>query len=208
MQPTAYTTTLPPHFTTSRAVDLGKNKGLKIGLSVLATVLTLPVGYGLIVLIDALRGDAVWRADVIESAADGIVINFPLEFLIGGLIATVLVVPLHEAIHGAFFWLYTRQRPRFGYKLIYAFAAPPDGVYMRRWPYIIVGLAPLVLIGALGSVAAARAPATLVPTLFLLMMLNTVGAVGDVVVVAWILTIRREILVQDSGDAIRIYRAP
>jgi len=67
------------------------------------------------------------------------------------LLALVAVLLLHELVHGAFFWLITRSRPRFGLQITYAYAAAPD-CYIPRNPYLVVGLSPLVLITLAGIV--------------------------------------------------------
>jgi hypothetical protein len=112
---------------------------------------------------------------------------------------------LHELIHGLFFWLFTRTRPAFGFKGAYAYAAAP-GWYIPRSQYIIVGLAPLVLITLGGFALLVVVPAWLIPALLFVVVMNGAGAVGDIAVVGWLLVQPRATLVHDLGDAVAIYR--
>ena len=59
----------------------------------------------------------------------------------------MVVFVLHEAVHGLFFWLYTRDRPRFGFKGWYLYASAP-GWYLSRNRFLVVGLSPLVTMTA------------------------------------------------------------
>ncbi len=63
-------------------------------------------------------------------------LGVPLAYLLGVLIVTLV---LHELVHGLCFWSFTRDRPRFGWKLIYAYAAAP-GWYLPRGRYLTVAL--------------------------------------------------------------------
>lgn len=117
----------------------------------------------------------------------------------------LLGVLVHEAIHGVFFWVYTRSRPRFAFKLAYAYAAAPDW-YIPRNQFLVTTLAPLVLISLAGLVIFAVAPASwLLPTWFVISM-NAGGAVGDLAVAIWLLTQPAHCLAQDRGDAVTLYK--
>lgn len=116
------------------------------------------------------------------------------------LLGFVVVIILHELIHGLFFWIFTRQRPVFAFKGSYAFAAAPDW-YLPRDQFVIVGLAPLVLI----SLAAALIFAifSLNATTYFIMLsgiLNAASSFGDLVTVIWVQRRSPEALVRDQGD--------
>lgn len=128
---------------------------------------------------------------------------FGVAAAILGLAALGVVV--HEAIHGLFFWLFTRSRPRFAFKLAYAYAAAPDW-YIPRNQFLVTTLAPLVLISLAGLLIFAAAPASwLLPTWFVITM-NAGGAVGDLAVAVWLLTQPARCLAQDRGDAVTLYK--
>lgn len=119
------------------------------------------------------------------------------------LIATTFaVLVLHELVHGLFFWLFTRSRPRFGFKGAYAYAAAP-GWYIPRPQFLIVGLAPLVLISLVGLlILSVTAPP--VSLVFLVaLILNATGAIGDLYMVVRLLFAPRDLLIEDEGEGIR-----
>jgi hypothetical protein len=102
-------------------------------------------------------------------------------------------------IHGIFFWLFTRERPKFALKAGYAFAAAPDW-YLPSSQYILVGLSPFVAITILAILFSAFVNSSVVPYLLLIATFNAAGALGDLIVVAWVLRQPRSILVRDQGD--------
>ena len=120
----------------------------------------------------------------------------PLLLFLG---ANFVVIVLHEAVHGLCFWLFTGKRPKFGFRGFYAFAAAPDW-YFPKCRYIMVGLAPLVVLTLLGWIVLLIAPVPwLFPTL-LIVTLNFSGAVGDMYTVIWLLRKPEQFLVRDFGD--------
>lgn len=131
--------------------------------------------------------------------------SFSLD-LVSILIALILVIVLHELAHGLFFWLFTKERPKFGFKLVYAYAAAP-GWYFPRSQFIIIGLAPLVLISLGGLLLIAVLPLHWMPALYIAIVLNAAGAVGDLAVVAWLLNRPAHTYVQDEGPRMTLYFA-
>lgn len=120
------------------------------------------------------------------------------------LILTVLHIILHETIHGIFFWLFTRSRPRFAFRWAYAYAAAPDW-YIPRDSFLVTTLAPLVLITLGGLLIFWIAPTSwLLPTWYIISM-NAAGAVGDLMVAGWLLRQPPTCLAQDRGDAVTLY---
>jgi hypothetical protein len=129
-----------------------------------------------------------------------------LLFVGGIFVLQMLIVLLHEGMHGAAMRLFGAH-PVFGFipKQILFYATSPGFAYTRS-QYFWVGLAPLISldvlfflilffpIGAVGSVIAA-----------VLGALNTGGAVGDL----WILAVLRKFphnaYVVDEKDGIRIF---
>ena len=69
----------------------------------------------------------------------------------------LVMIVLHEGLHGLFFWLFTREKPKFAFKGFYAYAAMPDW-YLPKKEYLITALAPLVGITLLGVLGLALLP--------------------------------------------------
>jgi len=119
---------------------------------------------------------------------------------------TVGMVFLHEAIHGLFFWLFTREKPRFGFKVVYAFAGAP-GWYITKLPYILIGIAPLLVITILGLLLLLIVPEEWLLAVLLFMTMNASGAAGDIYTVFWLWRKPDNILVSDSGDSVQVFLA-
>jgi hypothetical protein len=125
--------------------------------------------------------------------------------ILGNLAGMAVMVLIHELVHGLFFWAYTLARPVIGLKLFYAYAAAP-GWYLPRGRYLIVALAPLVLLTGFGYAALlVITPIAALPLLFGITM-NAAGSVGDIAVVIWLLRHPGPALVEDVGDAVHLYQ--
>jgi hypothetical protein len=138
--------------------------------------------------------------------------EFRMSGLTGGIffLASVvglllLTLTLHELVHGIFFWLFTGARAKFAWKWLYAYAAAPEW-YIPRGQFLVVTAAPLVLITAAGLALLWVVPqSALLPVLFCVTV-NASGAVGDIAAILWLVFQPRDALVNDTGDAICVYR--
>ncbi len=193
------TTSLPSGYVKRGTVNITKSPGLFILLNLLGVVVLLAAGALFIQLGYALRPDDM-DAMLLNLSGGG---NF-VPGLLALLAVLVVMVVVHEAIHGFFFWLYTRARPAFGVGAGYAYAAAP-GWYLPRNQYLLVGISPLLVITLVGALLLAVVPAALLLPVLALMIVNASGAVGDLAVVAWLLTLPRETLASDDGDAVTVY---
>jgi hypothetical protein len=194
-------TDLPQGYHLRGTLDLSRNKKAFLAVNAFGFILLLFFTWLFIRLAAALR----------QSSA--IPLAFPeIRGLPGGQLVTILLLfvllgimlVLHEAIHGFFFWLFTRQRPRFGFRGVYAFAAAPDW-YLPRWQYAIVGISPLVVISLLGLLLIPVVPEVWLMPVLTFMIFNASGAAGDVIVVAWLLLQPPGVLARDAGDAVSLY---
>ena len=98
---------------------------------------------------------------------------------------------LHEAVHGlGFLVVGERSRYRFGLAMgLPAIVVTCEGLVIRWWQMVAIGLFPLVLLTGLGTVLALSAPAT---TLAVILMIsaNAAGACGDLYVQLRVITCR------------------
>jgi hypothetical protein len=131
--------------------------------------------------------------------------GFSLPWWAWGLLLLVVVIPLHEGLHGlAIRW--AGHRPRFGMMLNKgAFYATADDALFRRGEFIIVALAPLVGITLLGMILTVLLPDDLGYYAALLVALNAGSAIGDVWMVRAVLRYPATVLVRDEADSIRLY---
>jgi hypothetical protein len=116
----------------------------------------------------------------------------------------VVMIVLHEAVHGVCFWWYTRARPYFGISWRYAYAAAPDW-YIPRNAYFVVALSPAVVLTVVGLFLIMTLPPPAVLPVAFVVIMNGAGAVGDFVVAVWLLRRTPQTLVNDVGDAMTLY---
>jgi len=189
---------LPGTYSLHREVDLSKDQPLLIKLNLAGILLFFAFAW----LFGWLA--AIIQPEVAHSGLSSGTIEVNLVTILTIVLAFILVLILHEAVHGAFFWIFTQARPLFGLKAAYAYAAAPDW-YIPRNTYLVVGLSPLVVISAAGIILLPLVPTDLLlPWLFALAT-NASGAVGDLYIVGWLLTQPAQTLVQDRGDGMLIF---
>jgi hypothetical protein len=193
--------TLPDHHVLSGTIDLSRNRrGLWI-LNLAGLALFLMSGWLLIMLAIAVRAREAERSFTF-SVSSLVSLFVPFAWMIG---ITLVMMVAHEAIHGLFFWIFTGSRPQFGFRGLYAFAAAPNWFLPRR-SYLVVALAPVVLITLAGVAAVFLIAEPWLPALLFLVAMNFSGSVGDMMVAVWLLQKPTSDLVQDYGYGVRFYR--
>ena len=186
---------LPDGYRQTGEIDLAKNKGLAIMLNVVGALLFF---LSLVLLGWLLR----WARPELVTGTFSFQLG-PFAIL-GSLASIALMLLVHELIHGLFFWIFTRQRPVFALRPLYAYAAAPDWFIPAR-QYSIIGLAPLVLIDAIGMFLIFLAPAGWVALSILLIAMNTGGSVGDLYIVARLAQSSPGSFANDTGDRVRFF---
>lgn len=117
----------------------------------------------------------------------------------------VLYLVLHEFVHGVFMRHYSGLRPRYGFTGLYAYAG--SDAYFDRKQYRIISLAPVLLLGAILLLFCFVVPDTLFWYFYLIQVANLSGAAGDLYVSLLLRKLPADLLVQDSGIAMRFYSA-
>jgi len=184
---------LPATFQLSKTLNLSSSV-VSLRLNMAAVPLLLVFGWLFARLIILLRSINPFPKGVLSfftTVSGWELLAFPLSI--------ILMFVVHELVHGLFFWLFTRERPRFALKAGYAFAAAPEW-YLPGPQYIIVGLSPFVLITLVTVLLAVFVMPPLVPYLLFISTFNAAGALGDLIVVGWVLRQPNTVLVKDEGD--------
>ena len=184
--------TLPENYSKSSEINLSAHKGQLILLNIIGLIL-----FGIsFVLLTSLC------INIHPELQTGFDITIKSVLLLIGL--SVIMMLVHEAIHGFFFWRFTHARPVFAMRLTYAYAAAPDW-FIPAHQYWIVGLSPLIIIGMVCVLIIVIAPANWALPAAFLAALNTGGAIGDL----WItFRLSQEIpgaLAQDTGDKVSFF---
>ena len=130
-------------------------------------------------------------------------IGADLPALVAFLACAVAYMVLHELVHGACMKLFGAKRVRFGFTGLYAFAGSSE--YFEKGAYIVVALAPLVVLGAVLLALNLIAGARHFWFIYLLQLVNVSGAAGDLYVSFRFLCMPKEILVQDTGVSMAVF---
>ena len=184
---------LPPNYHHRKMLDLSSSRTV-LWLNLLAIPLLFLFGWLFSRVIILLRS-----LNPFQNGFWGIVSTFSGWGLIAILAGVILMLVVHELIHGLFFWVFTRERPKFALRSGYAFAAAPEW-YLPKIQYAIVGLSPLILISIAGILLAASMPPSIAPYPLFIATFNAAGSLGDIIVVFWVSRQPRSILVRDLGD--------
>jgi hypothetical protein len=184
---------LPPFYHQIGDIDLSKDTKLLFWLNIVGLILFICFGW------------LFWRFTIFQRP-DFNNTHHPINFLIivGIIIITLFVFIFHEILHGCFFWIFTQSRPKFGFKGAYAYAAAPEW-YIHRNAYLVIGIAPLLLITLIGLILIPVIPNFYLIILIYALTLNASGSVGDIAVCLWLLRHPSSTLIQDYGDEIKIF---
>ncbi len=142
----------------------------------------------------------IWRTHAASGSIGGWGL---LMWFVVNIISSAIIIVIHEAIHGLAF-MFWGGKPHYGAKLPYAFYCGARNQIFRRNHYLVVGLAPLVVITLFGIVCTLLAP-TLSSYVILAWIANFSGAAGDVVVVAKLLRLPSTVLVEDTETGCRAW---
>jgi hypothetical protein len=126
-----------------------------------------------------------------------------LLWLGANIVSYIVIICVHEIIHSLVF-LFWGGRPHFGAKLPLALYCGAKDQLFRRNQYLVVGLAPLVVITLAGITLTILAPSA-ASYVFLATIGNIAGAAGDVWVTAHLLRQPHDILVEDTDKGCRIW---
>jgi len=119
------------------------------------------------------------------------------------IVSYLLILPIHEALHAAAFSFWG-GKPYFGTKLPFALYCGAKNQLFRRNQYLVVGLAPLVVITLAGIVFTLLSPVLASYTIFATVG-NVSGAAGDVWVVVRLLRQPQTTLVEDTETGYRAW---
>ena len=186
--------TLPPHYQEVQYLNINEH-GVLLWLNLMSlvplTISALIVFGSLLVYSQELGSPLV--IDALPGSVPTLV----------GLAAVLIVLPLHEWIHGMVI-ARCGHKPRYGVKLFVLFATS-DGALFRRDEFIRVALAPLVVITAMGGLLMLFLPFGMAYWVGLAVVLNAGGAIGDLWMTAVALRYDPSALIRDEEDSMRIF---
>jgi hypothetical protein len=192
-------TELPPGYHADYHLSVTDPKQL-VWLNILALVAIVPfaaLSFGWLALAGQVRGGADGSASI----------NLLLVLL------TLLVLPLHELVHGVFI-RWAGHTPRYGakytqlgpLKLPYVLFATTDDGFFWRNQFIVIALAPVVLITLAGLLLMSVLPLWLGYYVAVALVLNGSGAVGDLWMTVVALRYAPDAVVRDEADSITVFK--
>lgn len=186
---------LPAGYKLIRETDPAKDKKMTLWLNITALAIAAAMVAAALVL----------RAPGEEkSGAVNISINLVSAILmIAGIIAYIF---LHEAVHGFFIERFSKTKAKYGFTGLFAYAGS-DAAYFDRRSYVVIALAPIVLLGAALLALNLALPANLFWYIYIIQILNIAGAAGDAYLVLLTAKMPRDTLINDTGKSIRFYSA-
>lgn len=203
------TTVLPSNYRQQATLDPSKSRKFVVGAIVSGIVLLIAVGWLLVQFTNFLRPavlDNMRFRDILTITPDGNPsIMLPFQLIVDGVIALVLVLLIHELVHGLFYWWFAGKRPIFGIRGLLPYTAAPSGVYFPRNQFLVVGMAPLVLLTLVGLLLIVIAPVVVVPIILLFVAFNAGGAAGDLLMSASLLSYSPDALMHDSDTGVIVY---
>jgi len=120
-------------------------------------------------------------------------------------VLVLALIPLHEGVHGlAILWV--GHRPRFGAKLskMVVYATTDAGLF-RRNEFIVVAVAPLLMLTVLGMLLVFVVPDSVAYYISLAVILNAGSAIGDLWMLAEVLRYPASAVIRDEEDGIRVF---
>lgn len=175
-----------------KEINFMEEKKYVIGLNIAAFVLIFPFTIFF-----------QWLASMIYEARS---YQFRIDGVFSVLICFFLILVIHELIHGLFFKVLgpAGTRVKFGFKNGMAYATSLGSFY-QRLPFLIIGLAPFVLISLALTILALLH--WIHPALYILVAsLHAAGCVGDFYIAWAILCQESDILIEDTEVGMNFYQ--
>jgi len=204
------TTFLPSNYSKYTLLEPTKHPTFVIGAVVTGIALLLIFGWLLVLFVNALRPsalDGMRLRDIFVPSPSGtsLVFTMPPTLFRNVGMALIAVLFIHELVHGLFYWLFSSQRPKFGFQGLFPSAAAPVGIYFPRKQFLTIGLAPLVLLTLVGLLLMMIVPIALVPFLLFFVAFNASGAAGDLIMAIQLMSLSSDTLMEDNDAGVMVY---
>lgn len=186
--------TLPEGYREIFAVDLQGDKRKALLVNGLAAVIALVMGVGM--------HFAVPITGLFDMSAGFGAYLARFVVMMAGMVAYIV---LHELVHAAAMRYYGCPKVKFGFTGLYAFAG--CDWYFDKKSYLVIALAPVVVWGVVLAVLNLLVPTSWFWVVYIVQIANLSGAAGDIYVTCKFARMPRDILVADSGVAMKVYSA-
>ncbi|MFH0849383.1 MAG: DUF3267 domain-containing protein [Candidatus Bathyarchaeota archaeon] len=195
---------LPEGYVEKAVIDLTSERRLKFSAVLLGLVLIVAVSVAMAWYVDVVR-PGVLDLGLAEDQEGGIIISFDLGSMLSYLAVLVLVLVLHELVHGVVFWRVSGVTPTVGLKGVFVYVSASPDVYFQRDRYLWVGAAPLLSLTLVGVLLVFFLPPSLILFDVLFVAMNAAGSAGDLVLILMLLRYPSSSLIRDLGSGMVIY---
>jgi hypothetical protein len=189
---------LPPDYLPAGGVSIRKKSDL---LQMLVWSIVLPVICLIPILLILLVRGAAGGSFTFNTGGN------LLKFLGGVLLVTIVMLVLHEGLHGLVFWFSTGEAPKFEFKWYYASASPGEW-YLPRRPFMLATLLPLIAITAAGLLLLFFVGGLWRYLIIVLVVANASGAAGDFLVALRLAKLPSATLARDTGAEVSFFIPP
>lgn len=186
---------LPAGYRNVMTLEMKRENKLAVVINALAAAAAIPL-----MIIGMIISPLSEANSAINSDYAWLVLIKPLFLLVGIAIYTLL----REGLHGLLIKYLGGAKPTFGYTGLYIYACNDKGCFNKR-THIIISLAPSVVLFVFLLVLNIILPAFLFWIIYLIQIINITGAVGDIYVAYAAKKMPDDLLVHDTGVAIKFY---
>lgn len=161
--------TIDNGYVMAEKIDLMKNTKLAIMINLGAVLVMLPF-----IAVPVL----VWRlSDSFATTGLDISLSSILIFLLG----IILIMVIHEFVHGLAFKYYSKAKIKYGFTGLYAYAGCPDWFFKKR-EYLVIDMAPCVVLNLLMVVSLFFVQGEVFYIIYLILAIHFSGCIGDIYV--------------------------
>jgi len=175
---------LPPNYRFHLDLDMSKNKWVVFWITLIQLFLIL---FFFLIL-----------------AVINIEITFNIWSSLSSIPLLVLVVVVHEWIHGLFFKMGTDQKVKYAFHGFAASASVP-GVYFTKRHYMLVGIAPAIFLNLFLFLLCFVPSKEWSSLFFILLAIHFSSCSGDFFVFIRFLSLNENSLIEDTGIAMKVF---
>lgn len=119
----------------------------------------------------------------------------------------IIMIVLHESVHGLVLWGFTKKFPPVGINFMGSVYVNASGWYLSRLHMLIMSLSPFLLLSVIGIIFLSFTSGEFFRMMLWAVLLNAVGSINDLAVAGWLFFQPDTALIENSGQALAIYRA-
>ncbi|MBO5338940.1 MAG: DUF3267 domain-containing protein [Clostridia bacterium] len=189
---------LPKNYKLGHTVDMQTNKKQSFLVNLIAILIGVALAVPMAFLVPL--GSLFDMGDLDKKAIFLYILRFAVL-----LVGSFLYIILHELTHALFMKIFGAKKIKFGFTGLFAYAGS-EHEYFKKWPYIIIALAPLVVFGIIFAVIC---PFIYTSSWFWIVYFwqiqNISGAAGDIYVSIKFLKAPKDAYIKDEGTMMKLF---